>query len=112
MEFLKNLKLNNWWSLLVYIGFFGIIGSLFIKTDFVDSKNIFGVSLGFLFIGLSTLSAIKTAIKFKEANAYTGGPAILCWPIIKHNFFSGLITLIGATLAVIFGTRTIVSLFW
>ncbi|HOF50511.1 MAG TPA: hypothetical protein PLH22_02415 [Candidatus Colwellbacteria bacterium] len=111
MELLKNLKLNDWWSLSVYIGLLGIVGSFFIRTDFVDSKNIFGFSFGLLIIGLSTLSAIKTDFQFKPANAYTGGAGMFQRKEIRHGLISGPFLIIGMILAVIFSFKIIIGLF-
>lgn len=111
MSFLENLKLNNWWSLLIYIGFLGMIGSFFMPIIFVDPKNIFGLSLGLLLVGVATLSAIKTAVQFKEPNIYTGGAGMFSWKVIKYNFLSGLITFIGTLLTIIFIAKIIIGLF-
>lgn len=111
MSFLENLKLNNWWSLLVYIGFLGIIGSFFMPIVFMDPKNIFGLSLGLLLVGVATLSAVKTAVQFKEPNAYTGGGGMFSWEVIKYKFLSGLVTVMGAFLIIIFISKIIIGLF-
>lgn len=88
-----------------------MIGSFFMPIIFVDQKNIFGFSLGLLLVGVATLSAVKTAVKFKEPNVYTGGAGMFSWKVIKYNPLSGLITLMGAILAIIFFTKIIMGLF-
>lgn len=111
MTFLDNLKLNNWWNLFIYIGLLGIIGSFFIPTTFVDPKNILGLSFGLLIVGIATLSAVKTAVQYKEPNIHTGGAGMFSWKVIKYNLLSGTISFIGVILIIIFIFKIIIGLF-
>lgn len=103
MKILENLKLDTWYGLILYIGVLMMAASLFFNVDFIQKKHLFGLGLGFLFIGLSFLIAEKHQNTIKPPNFYTGQAALISWKVIKHNPFTIIILIIGVGLTVLFG---------
>lgn len=96
MNIFGNLKLDKWYSIVLFLGFLMIGASMFFKITFIEVKHLFGFGLGLVMIGISFFMAQKVASQF----AFGG---ILSWPIIKHNLVSIIILIIGIALTVGFG---------
>jgi hypothetical protein len=110
MKFLENLKLDKWYTLVLYLGVFFIVASLYFAIDFLKEKYLFGLGAGMVMVGLSFFIAEKTLSTIKSPNAYTGGPTWISWKEIRHNFFSVALLIIGLFLICIFGFLIIKSL--
>lgn len=103
MKILENLKLDSWYGIITYIGVLMMAASLFFSADFIEERHLFGLGLGFLFIGLSFLIAEKHQNTIKPPDVYTGPAALISWKIIKHNPFTIIILIIGIGLTILFG---------
>ena len=110
MKFLENLKLDKWYALVLYLGAFFIVASLYFTIDFLEEAHLFGLGLGMVLVGLSFLIAEKTLSVIKSPNAYTGGTALFSWKEIHHNFFTATLLIIGLLLVCIFGFLIVKSL--
>jgi hypothetical protein len=103
MEILKNLKLNTWYGITLYLGVLLIAASLFFKIDFLKNSHLFGLGLGAVLIGLSFIISETENSFIKPTNFYTGGPALITYKTIEHNFFTKVLFLIGVLLVALFG---------
>jgi hypothetical protein len=101
MDILKNLKLNTWYGITLYLGALLIAASLFFKIDFLQNSHLFGLGLGAVLIGLSLIISENSYIK--PPNFYTGGPALITYKTNEHNFFTIILFLIGIVLVLLFG---------
>ncbi len=108
MNFLNSLKLDTWWRVVLLLGILGIVGSFIFTIDFIQSKHLFGLSVGMLIVGLSYLAAQRWHIK--PPNVYTGG--IAQYSIIKHTIFTGVFLIIGWLLILTFGFLILKNLFF
>jgi hypothetical protein len=89
-------KIDTWWKAVFIIGLIACVGSALINIDFIQKKHLFGFGIGMLLIGLAYWMASKTA-----NTMHMGG--ILSWPVIKHNFVSIILLIIGIGLTGLFG---------
>ena len=96
-------KIDTWWKAVFILGLISCVGASSFTISFIEKKHLFGFGLGLLFIGLSYWMAWKKAVTM-----HLGG--ILSWPIIKHNFVSILLLLIGIGLITLFGFLIIKAL--
>ena len=103
MEILKNLKLNTWYGITLYLGVLLIAASLFFKIDFLHNSHLFGLGFGAILIGLSFNISEKENSYIKPPNFYTGGPALITYKTIEHNLFTIILLLIGVVLVLLFG---------
>lgn len=106
IDFLKNLKLDEYYMLFVYLGTFFFVFSLALPTQWLSNERLGLVSLGILFIGVGEWKNHKLVSGIKEANAYTGGPALVTIKIRKPDFlgylfdFLGILFLFGGLISV------------
>lgn len=103
MNILENLKLDRWFGIVLYFGVLLLASSIFGNVEFLNKKNIFGLGLGCICIGLSYFIAEKYLHQ-----QYANG--ILSTKIIKHNFFSVLVLIIGILITLLFGYKIIKAL--
>jgi hypothetical protein len=99
-----NLKLNQWYGVVFFVGVLMIGASLFFSVTFLQQKHVFGFGLGLIMIGISMFMSERVETQFFA----TG---ILSVPIHKHNIATILILLIGIGLAVVFGFFIVKGLF-
>jgi len=92
----KIININTWWKAVLMLGILAAIGATLFDIKFIESKHLFGFGLGLIFIGIAFWMAWKTA----STIAYGG---ILSTKIVKHNFVSILILIIGIGLIGLFG---------
>lgn len=103
IEYLKNLKLNKWYGMVLYLGIGAIILSMYFQVDFIEDRYLFGLGLGLIFIGVSFFIAEKTLSTIKPPNAYTGGPILISQTKIHHNPITVIILIIGLLFICLFG---------
>ncbi|MDD5639151.1 MAG: hypothetical protein PHO28_04600 [Candidatus Pacebacteria bacterium] len=101
-EFLKNLNINKWYKVLIYLGLLLFMFSLFIDIKWLTNKEIGLLGLAFLFIGLGEWKNEKVAIEFKQPNAYTGPACILQYPIRKPDVLGWCLLIVGFVFLVLF----------
>lgn len=90
------LKIDTWWKAVLFIGVIACVGAAMFQIKFIEGKHLFGLGLGLVSIGISYWMASKTA------NTWVSG-GILSWPIIKHNFVSIILLILGIGLVGLFG---------
>ena len=85
MEFLNALKLNTWWSIVLWLGLIALIISSVYEIDFLNNKHLFGLGIGLILIGLSFTIAEGSFSYIKPPNVYTGEAALITHKTIEHN---------------------------
>ena len=110
MNFLEKLKLDKWYSLVLYIGLGAIVSSMYFQVDFIEPRHLFGLGLGLSLISFSFLIAEKKLSALKPPNAYTGEAALISWNEIHHNPITILILILGILLTCFFGILLIKEL--
>ena len=110
MNLINKLRLDSWWNLIMYLGV--LLGAASLKLDikFIENKNLFGLSLGMIMLGISFWIAEKEQSAIKPSNAYTGPAALISWREIHHNFFSLFCLVISIFLILIFGIKVVIDL--
>jgi len=99
----KAININTWWKAVLVLGVLAAIGASIFEIEFIDRKHLFGFGLGLIFIGISYWMAWKTA----SSIAFGG---ILSTKIVKHNFVSIIILIIGIGLSGLFSVLLIKEL--
>lgn len=90
------MKIDIWWKAVLIIGVLTSASSIMFNIGFIENKHLFGFGLGMAFIGIAQWIAWKTISQF-----HAGG--ILSTQIIKHNFLSIILLIIGVGLLGLFG---------
>lgn len=103
MKILENLKLDKWYGILLYLGVLLIAASFYFNPEFLEKKHIFGLGIGMILIGI----AYWMSEKHLSEIAYGG---ILSTQIIKHNFVSIILIIIGIVLIGLFGFKLVQTL--
>jgi hypothetical protein len=103
MNLLEKLRLDRWFGIVLYLGVLLVAASIFAKVSFIENKLLFGLGLGCVLIGVSYFMAEK------YLNQYIG-TGIVYTKIIKHNFATILILLVGIGMVLFFGFRVVKSL--
>lgn len=103
MKLLENLKLDSWWSILLYLGIAIIAASLFVTVDFLEKKHLMGLGIGVFLVGFS----YKMAEKYIHSREIGG---ILSTKIIKHNFITVVLLLVGIVMISFFGFKLVKGL--
>ena len=98
----NNLKLDAWYMVFVYIGVCGFLLSIFVPVQVFDNKNIMTLMLGLMFIGLGEWKNQKVKSFIKEANFYTGGPALVQTKFRHPDLIGNVLDIIGGILIIIF----------
>lgn len=94
-DLLKNLKLDEYYMLFVYLGSVLLCFSLFVPTQWLSNKQLGLFSLGILCIGLGEWKNHKFVSWIKPANAYTGGTALITNKIRQPDLIGNIIIFIG-----------------
>ncbi len=92
---LENLKLDAYYMILVYLGAFLFVFSLFIPTLWLSNRLLGLFALGIFFIGLGEWKNHKWRSWIKESNVYTGGPALMKVKIREPDIIGYLLDFIG-----------------
>ena len=101
-DLLKNLKLDNYYMVLVYLGAISLILSLFVPTQWLSNKDLGLIASGFFFIGLGEWKNHK--VKYTITNRHVTGVADMIGPTkMEHiyrqpDFIGYLFILIGILL--------------
>jgi hypothetical protein len=99
----NNFKLDKWWRIVLWLGILSVTGSFIYTPDFIEAKNLFGLGLGMILVGLSFVIAERSYSWIKPPNVYTGGAALITQDATEHNLVTRTICLIGICLVGIFG---------
>ena len=103
MNILQNLKLDRWYSIVLYLGALLVLASLVLQIDFLKVKHLFGLGMGMAIVGLAFYIAEKVA----SAIALGG---IISTTIIKHNIATIIMLIIGFALITLFGSLIVYNL--
>lgn len=103
MDIFKNLGLDHWWNILIYVGTLLIAATFFVDITFLVNKHLFGLGLGLFLIGLSN----NIAFKHITIPAYGG-----YWQTKKiiHNWITRLLLFLGAIITIFFFVLIIIKL--
>ncbi len=97
-DLLKNLKLDEYYMFLVYLGSILFILSMFYPTQWIANKQLALLSSGILCIGLGEWKNHKWVSWIKPANVYTGGAALMKQKIRQSDLVGNFLILIGILL--------------
>ncbi len=92
----KFFKIDTWWKAILILGILSTIGAATIQIPFIERKHLFGLGLGLICIGISYWMALKYV-----SSMHLGG--ILSTKVIRHDFISIIILIIGLVLTALFG---------
>lgn len=110
MEIFKNLKLDRWYKILLWISILMMAGSIIFKISFLHPNHLFGFGLGLLLLSFSCIIAETKNSIIKPPNYYTGPAAIISWPSLNHSKFTITLFLIGLLISILFLILLIISL--
>jgi hypothetical protein len=91
MDILKNLGLEHWWNILIYLGVALIASTLVFEINFIEKRHLFGLGLGLFTTGLSHNIAFKQ-ITIPEERGYWSGNKMV------HTWYSKLLFLLGISI--------------
>jgi len=94
-SFLKNLKIDIWYKVFVYIGAILIILALFSPVYGLTNKQVFLLGIALFLVGIGEWKNHKIATEIKPPNVYTGSVAIIQYPIRNPDFIGYLFILLG-----------------
>jgi len=97
-EILKNLALDTWYKVLLYIGAILFLLSLVVTTKGITNGQLQLLSSGLFFFGLGEWKNRKVACSFKPSNAYTGPAGILSTKIRQPDTLGMIFDLLGIIL--------------
>lgn len=101
-DLLKNLALDRWYKLLIFVGIILLIVSLTIEVKALNNESVLYLSLGFLFIGVGEWKNEKIEVELKSPNAYTGSGAIFQHPVRKPDLIGNILLLVGVIFIILF----------
>ena len=95
--------LKHWFQWLSLLGILSFLAAISIQIYAITNKQLMFFSFGCLGIGFGEWRNNKKLSGIKEADARTGGPALLTWMDWKPDLFGILLDLIGLGSFVVFG---------
>lgn len=96
MEILKNLKLDRWYMIVLYLGVLLVTASLIFTIEFMENKHLFGFGIGLTLVGISMKMTERIITQFN-------GQGYFSIPDNKHNPLSIILMVIGISLTLLFG---------
>lgn len=103
MNILEKLNLDRWFGIVFYLGVLLMAGAMFGTADFVQKKDVFGLGLGMILIGIAHFIAEKYLNEFI-------GTGIVYTKVLKHNFLTILLIIIGSIMSAFFLFRIVKAL--
>ena len=94
-DLLKNLKLDEYYMVFIYLGAFFLVISFFIPIQWLSNEQLGLFAFGILCVGLGEWKNHKLISKIKPPNAYTGGAALIEYKIRMPDFIGNLLIFIG-----------------
>lgn len=103
MDIFKNLGLDKWWNILIYIGVLLIAATFLIDISFLNEKHLFGHGIGLFLIGIS----FNIACKHISYPIYGG-----FWQTEKvlHNWVTILLFILGLVITILFFVLILIKL--
>jgi len=96
--FIEKIKIYKWYGIVLCIGMLAAGISLIYRDELLSRRNLLGFGAGCIFTGLSFFIAQR-----RENFAYQGN--ILFRDIIKHNWITAILLILGIFLLAFFGIR-------
>lgn len=97
-EILKNLALDTWYKVLLYIGAILFILSLVVSIKGITNGQLQLISSGLFFFGLGEWKNRKVMCSFKPSNAYTGLAGILSTKLRRPDTLGMIFDIFGIVL--------------
>ena len=97
-DFLSGLKLDSWYKACLYIGGVVLVVSFVVEVKGITNLQLQLLAGGSFFIGLGEWKNHKPVSWIKEANFWTGGPALMKGIVRKPDLVGRLFNLIGVIL--------------
>ncbi len=108
----KNLKLDTWYKVFVYLGGVAFLVSLFVEIKGgMTNGQLQLLSLGVFLIGIGEWKNHKTVSWIKPPNVYTGGTALMETNERKPDLFGLACDLLGFLLIILSAICMIVGIF-
>ena len=98
MDILKNLKLDNWWSVMLWCGVALFVSGVLFDIQVIERKHIIGLGVGFFIVGMTYFRSLRYLYK-KEIDGYFEGQT----PILSTT--AKIIVCIGWAIIIFFGIK-------
>ncbi|MBA2860506.1 hypothetical protein [Methanococcus maripaludis] len=100
-DFFKNLKVDTWYMVFVYLGGILLIFAMFIKTQWLTNKQLIFLSTGMLFVGLGEWKNHKWMSYYKPPNVYTGPTALVQTKIRSSDGLGNFLDILGCIFGIL-----------
>ncbi|MHA1573524.1 MAG: hypothetical protein ACTSX8_05980 [Alphaproteobacteria bacterium] len=97
----KNLALDTWYKVFVYIGGVGFVATLFAEAKGLSNGQAQLLTMGFFLVGIGEWKNHKTAKWFKPPNVYTGGAGLMSTKVRQPDGFGLTCDFLGLLLMLI-----------
>lgn len=106
-DFLKNLALDAWYKVILYLGGIVFVLSIFIPVQGMSSRQVQAISGGFFLLGLGVWMDQKKDTAIQPPNVYTGGHALM---LTRHYWAPGLglLPALGGVALIILGILAVI----
>ncbi len=94
-DLLKNLSLDKWYKVVIYLGVILLIISLVVEIKVINNKQLLFLSLGFLFGGVGEWINHRKDTVIKPPNAYTGPTMLIEFEVWKPKLIGVIFDIIG-----------------
>ena len=98
-DFFKELKLDAWYKVLVYISGIGLLVSLFVDVKGVSNIQLQLISVGILLVGLGEWRNHKKDSWIKAPNVYTGPAMVVTQTVWRPDVVGIAFDIAGIVLA-------------
>jgi hypothetical protein len=76
-DFLKGLKIDSWYKVVMYVGAVVLVLSLFVPVQGIAPARVQAMALGALLLGLGDWKCHRKESHIKPPNVYTGPAALI-----------------------------------
>lgn len=101
-EVLKNLALDRWYKICIYVGVVLFMAALLHPVQWLTNEQVGLLGATAFFIGLGEWNNEKTAVAIKQANAYTGPAALIQLPVRRVSILGGFLLAVGFICLILF----------
>jgi hypothetical protein len=98
VDILKNLLLDTWYKVLVYVGGIIFVASLFVEVKAISNGQLQLLAGGITLLGLGEWKNHKERSWIKPPNVYTGGAALMTATVREPDLVGVLLQLLGGVL--------------
>lgn len=106
-DFLKNLALDAWYKVILNLGGFVFVLSIFLPVQGLSSRQVQAISGGSILLGLGVWMDQKEDTAVQPPNVYTGGHALV---LTRHYWAPGLglLPAIGGVALIVLGVLAVI----